>query len=307
LVSPAWGGHYNAIRRIPPSFPLGTVIVALSVRIRQRGFTLIELLVVIAVIGILVALTLPAVQQARSAARRAQCQNHLHQLALGLHNYHEAHRILPPGAIVVGPGLPVVFSGWGWGSMILPMMDQGPLYSQIDFRYGTAVGVNEPLLAQGLAAWKCPSDSADGQIPVFVGSHPPTTVATGNYCGVTGLLGPLSHVRFAMITDGLSQTLMLGERVNQPLTTGNQPYTSAWSGIVSKQDGYVFNSLPYTSAIATYPINFHKGGTQNFSSEHFGGAHFAIADGAVKFLSDSMDGNVFQALGTPDGGEVVDY
>lgn len=276
-------------------------------RRRSPGFTLIELLVVIAVIGVLMALTLPAVQQARAAARRAQCLNHLHQLGVALHNYHDTHRVLPAGAIVIGPSLPVVFSGWGWGAMILPMADQAPLYSQIDFHLWTAEGSNEPLLAEGVALWRCPSDPTEDGIPVNVGSHPTVEVATGNYCGVIGMLGPLSAVRFSAATDGLSQTLMLGERVNQPLTPGNPPFTTSWSGIIAKQDQYVFNSMPYTAATAANPINRHLGGTQNFSSRHAGGAHFTFGDGSVKFLSETIDVHVFQALGTPAGGEVVEY
>jgi prepilin-type N-terminal cleavage/methylation domain-containing protein/prepilin-type processing-associated H-X9-DG protein len=276
-------------------------------QIGRRGFTLVELLVVIAVIGVLLALALPAVQQARGAARRAQCQNHLHQLGLALHNYHDAHSILPPGAIVMGPGLLPVFSGWGWGALILPMTDQAPLYGRIDFNVWTAVGVNEPLLQQGLPVWRCPSDPSDESIAVTVGSYPTTQVATGNYCGSTGMLGPLSAVRFAQVTDGLSQTLMTGERVNQPLAPGNPPFTSSWCGIVSKPDQYVFNSMPYTSAVSSLMINSHLGGTQNFSSRHAGGAYFAFGDGSVRFLSENMDGNVYEALGTPNGGESIAY
>jgi hypothetical protein len=268
---------------------------------------LVELLVVIAVIGLLIALTLPAVQQARAAARRAQCQNHLHQLGLALHNYHDTHGILPPGAIVLGPGLLPVFSGWGWGAMILPMSDQALLYGRIDFNLGTAVGANEALLAQGIPARRCPSDAADDSIPVIVGAYPATQVATGNYCGSAGMIGPLSAIRFAAATDGLSQTLLVGERVNQPLTPGNPPFTSSWCGIVSKPDQYVFNSMPYSAAVASLPINGHLGSTQNFSSRHTGGAFFTFGDGSVKFLSENMDGNVYQALGTPNGGETIDY
>lgn len=274
---------------------------------RRFGFTLVELLVVIAIIGILLALTLPAVQQARAAARRAQCINKLHQIGLALHNYHDSMGILPPGAIVVGPGLPVVFSGWGWGTMLLPMVDQASLYNRIDFNLGTAVDANEALLATNVPLWRCPSDTIDDAISVTVPTYSTTQVATGNYCGSTDMLGPLSAVRFRNVTDGLSQTLMVGERVNQQQAPGNPPFTSSWIGIVSKRDQYVFNSTPYTAVVAVYPINFHLGTTQSFSSRHTGGTHFVFGDGSVKFLNETMDANVYQALGTPNGGEIVDF
>ena len=116
---------------------------------RYRGFTLIELLVVIAIIAILIALLLPAVQQAREAARRSQCKNNLKQLGLSMHNYHDTGRIFPPGFIRRGGGgLPGNWNqicttladnsavsntarGWAWGSMILPYIDQAPLYNTI--------------------------------------------------------------------------------------------------------------------------------------------------------------------------------
>src|SRR4029077_5854653 len=110
-------------------------------RARQTGFTLIELLVSLAIIGVLVALLMPAVQSARASARRIICQNQLPQLGLALPNYHDTHACFPPGSYVKGPSSPIQ-SGWGWGAMILPSIEQGALYQQINFGKGTAVGSN---------------------------------------------------------------------------------------------------------------------------------------------------------------------
>ncbi len=123
-------------------------------RIRHRGFTLIELLVVIAVIGVLIGLLLPAVQQAREAARRTQCQNNLKQIGLALLNYHETRGTLPAGYLAKGAwlsgvlyGYPQDFyvengPGWGWASMVLPELDQAPLYQAINFDWP----VGEPFI-----------------------------------------------------------------------------------------------------------------------------------------------------------------
>lgn len=269
---------------------------------RQRGFTLIELLVVIAVIGLLIALLLPAVQQAREAARRCTCKNQMHQFALALHNYHDAHTILPPGSLVLGPSF-MTMSGWGWGAMLLPYYEQTPLYSQLNFNAGTAVGGNRSLIGVRLGIMQCPSDPQPDQLTVQIPSHPDTAIATGNYVGCEGMLSAMSNVRFGHVTDGLSQTLLLGEREFLPSVNGSLSYTSAWSGIVSESDVYVFDSLPHVAATATQRLNSQ--GATAFSSRHTGGVHFALGDGAVRFLSESIDGDVFQALGTGRGGEVI--
>ncbi len=138
-------------------------------RIRKHGFTLIELLVVIAIIAILIALLLPAVQQAREAARRTQCRNNLKQLGLALHNYHDQANAFPPGWIGTNAA-GTSYSGWGWNVMILPQLDQAPLYNVLSPRFSSsfpylgAIGLPAVTTAMSdalktpLGALRCPSD-----------------------------------------------------------------------------------------------------------------------------------------------------
>jgi prepilin-type N-terminal cleavage/methylation domain-containing protein len=219
---------------------------------RRRGFTLIELLVVIAIIAVLAALLLPAVQQAREAARRAQCKNNLHQIGLALHNYHDIANTLPPGWI----GSPNGPNRWGWGTFILPQLDQGPLYNALasaqgmDVNSNLAVGFNavmttlpQPgLLQTALPVNRCPSDNGgptvDTPLPNgYMVMMPPMASATSfgrsNYAGVLGanfdwtvnfMMGPppvslrkgafywSSRRNFSDFTDGLSNTFLVGER-----------------------------------------------------------------------------------------------
>jgi prepilin-type N-terminal cleavage/methylation domain-containing protein len=124
-------------------------------KVKRRGFTLIELLVVIAIIAVLIALLLPAVQAAREAARRAQCKNHLKQLGLGLHNYHDVHNAFPAGYFRSNTA--------GWGAMVLPYIEAGTIYDRFDFNLllnNSSPSANATMIDEIIETFRCPSDSA---------------------------------------------------------------------------------------------------------------------------------------------------
>lgn len=135
---------------------------------RRSAFTLIELLVVIAIIAILIALLLPAVQQAREAARRTHCKSNLKQLGIALHNYHESHRTFPPG--YVSGSSPYAY---GWGTMLLPYIEQKSLYDSLNFGSVTAMPQN------ALVMYQCPSDNELG------GKATSSLTTAGGLTGVT--------------------------------------------------------------------------------------------------------------------------
>jgi prepilin-type N-terminal cleavage/methylation domain-containing protein len=160
---------------------------------RRRGFTLVELLVVIAIIGILVALLLPAVQSAREAARRMQCQNHVKQLALALHNYHDTNQLFPP-AITSGPSEdPTLYNTPrpGWTIAILPFIEQQSLYNAFDFTKPLSDVANLPGRSTRLSFMACPSE-ANGKIAC---SRAGGGWARGNYAANVGMVNPKSTAK----------------------------------------------------------------------------------------------------------------
>src|SRR5689334_21083210 len=151
--------------------------------VRKRGFTLIELLVVIAIIGVLVSLLLPAVQQAREAARRTQCKNNLKQWGLAIHNYHDVHGVFPPGACSISGG-----RGASMYPMMFPYLDQAPLYNQLNFfvpMYNDARNV--PMTYTIIPAFICPTSTAS---PIYNYNGGTTTIyqqhAMTDYVGIAG-------------------------------------------------------------------------------------------------------------------------
>lgn len=298
----------------------------------RRGFTLIELLVVIAIIAVLVAILLPAVQQAREAARRSTCTNNLKQVGLALHNYHDIHKTLPSGWIGVDgatrlPSAHEGGSGAGWAMMILPMMDQGALFGKFDPQLPISDAANASVARQFLPAYICPSDAASVQTwDIDEEGSPGTKLATlarANYVGSFGTVeidlcenapgvAPVSSTGqcisdgafyhnsrngFHDFTDGMSSTFFVGERKSFP----SAPFYSTWVGSVPEGE----ESFARILGVFDHTPNHPAAHLEDFSSTHVGGAQFVLADGHVKFVSENIDGEVYRAVGTIRGREIV--
>jgi prepilin-type N-terminal cleavage/methylation domain-containing protein len=292
---------------------------------KNRGFTLIELLVVIAIIAILIALLLPAVQQAREAARRSTCKNNLKQIGLALHNYHDIYKMFPPGAVPKVSGTSGYQGNeehWGWMAFILPQIDQQPLFTQLGVNrrtladVGRALGSNTNALNTAfpsLSVFQCPSDTTGPRLKAgmrrnhfngngFPGGNrfrPPTS----NYIGVcgykdvnrpsnystnpnNGMLYNRSRVAFRDITDGSSNTFIVGER-EQRCGAGT------WIGNRNPGGGGT-HGADYQFGRISVPLNDPSNSgaqrcTDGFSSAHVSGGHFLFCDGRIQFISENIN------------------
>ncbi len=282
----------------------------------RSAFTLVELLVVIAIIGVLIALLLPAIQSAREAARRMQCANNLKQVGIALQMHHDAKKHLPAGWLAFDPATgqpdPEGEPGWGWAAMILPFMEEGNLAAQIDYRLPIADPKNKPARDKLVTIYRCPSDPGEDTFSLDKedGSGPLFDLPKANYVGVFGNFdvedplpglkpgegnGVFYHNRklqYREIRDGLSKTLVVGERYSR---NGG----STWTGMISGAE----EAAERTVGIADDMFNHLDGHVGDFGSEHAGACQFLFADGSVDTLVDTMDLAVFKALCTRAGGE----
>jgi len=298
-------------------------------RVIRRGFTLVELLVVIAIIAVLIGLLLPAVQQVRAAAARAKCESNLKQIGLALHSYHDSYGVFPDGFHTVANGVGNLTQGlinpsdpgWGWGVYILPWLEQVDLYNELDpiahaatyGSFGDLTGVTGQLVQKSLNIYLCPANNEPLLNPNR-GFH-----ATSNYAGISGshyasqdevgadnngVFFQNSGISMIMITDGLSNTAMIGERALGPLATFSfsttPPYASSpttvdyigciWSGCYARPyDASTVRSLSSDAGDGGQDLTDLINGTDPwaFSSYHPGGANFLFADGSVHFISAS--------------------
>jgi prepilin-type N-terminal cleavage/methylation domain-containing protein/prepilin-type processing-associated H-X9-DG protein len=299
----------------------------------RSAFTLVELLVVIAIIGILVALLLPAVQAAREAARRMQCANHLKQIALASHNYHDTYKTLPPGWMLKGSG---GIALWSWGAFVQKFIEGQSAADAMSIGdtwldnngVNDAITLHPGILQTPVAVFRCPSDTAK-ELNIdrpLKGTFP---IATSNYIGCNSALEPApfrgssysvswkgvfvepGH-SFRDILDGTSNTLAFGERRWQIKQSGGgsaivlvgasmvygRRRLSTTSGL-----GYVADVVGggVTLINASHSAVAFSGSSarvrQGFSSQHPGGAQFALADGSVRFVSETIDAKGFDATG----------
>jgi prepilin-type N-terminal cleavage/methylation domain-containing protein/prepilin-type processing-associated H-X9-DG protein len=289
-------------------------------RARRQAFTLIELLVVIAIIAILIALLLPAVQQAREAARRTQCKNNLKQLGLALHNYHDTYEVFPPQSIAWQFCRPmperatsgnVVNWQWGWGTMLLPFVEQSGLYNALApdgcrFPEVTTLYDGRPLLQQPLSVHTCPSDAGPALNPYFrdqaKSNYPASQIIIALNRRSNQQVSPRfsASVRIRDITDGTTNTFLLTERKLRLEPEGQRAVAAALYGRPGTSDvAQVFHGKYPPNFTDAAPItsttDAGAGDTDcnrfTPSSYHPGGAHFTLCDGSVRFVSDNIASN----------------
>jgi len=319
-----------------------------SLKRAMSAFTLVELLVVIAIIGVLVALLLPAVQTARESARRMQCGNNLKQLSLAMQMHHDTYLKLPAGGDKQS-GVRYVI---GWPYAIFPFIEQKAMRDQIDgftsnavftvmpWRFLTAPHYGDnPLYTNSMSVFRCPSSELGKKSPDAWKSDPEVNAvnqaalhyrANGGsatselvqgtqsrhaWYSKSGVIYPNSVVRFADITDGTTNTLLMGETSS---AFGRKLVSQSWGGIQPWTWGY-YNYASLASPpddnigwlmidhkVVTYPIGYTGSYFTNetpFTSVHPNGVNTVFVDGSVRFLTKNMPLTVLQAMATRGWGE----
>ena len=307
---------------------------------RRGGFTLVELLVVIAIVGVLIGLLVPAVQAARESSRRVVCRNNLKQIGLALHNHIDAKKCLPAGYVSSilldgddgGPG-------WAWGSQILPYIEQSALHQLVDATVPIDGIAAAAVRTKIVPTFVCPSDSRLEpiiDIPQIGSNRVLCQMASASYVGSAGTVRPTCIIcrdRFdgvfgrnrpvepRELMDGLSNTLAVGERANEwagATMWGVVPR----SKLLDHQHPGEYAAGPAYVLGTTFKDGFNieegvmddhammQSYAESFGSVHPGGCHFAFCDGGVRFVFDTVDPGVMNALATRDGvakgGNLVD-
>lgn len=305
---------------------------------KRAGFTLIELLVVIAIIAVLLGLLLPAIQKVRAAASMMSCQNNLKQIGLAFHNYHGQNGKLPPGYVATGAyvdGINDTTPGWGWGTMILPYLEQNALYEQFNlslpiqsvaaaqtafvktFVCPTDITPGGPFSVTGLtfnAICNAPPSSyaacCGGGLTTAYATADATEAASGNGCFFRN-----SGVRLTDITDGTTSTIFVEERA---FANAQGTWVGAINSGYCQQGQYNANAVAGKAGQGASDLVLIHATTNNNStgrnlddaaSMHTGGSNFLMADGSVHFVrsiqSGTTDSTTLSYMGTINCGETI--
>ena len=299
-----------------------------------RGFTLVELLVVIAIIGVLIALLLPAIQAAREAARRVSCVNNLAQLGVALENYQSARNVLPPGTIDKQGPIHNVPQGYqmSWIVQLLPYIEENVMFKQIDFSVGVYDEKNAQVRAVQLAQFTCPSDPGPNRngtalpgvkVPLVDNGEPyhpalPGTYALSSYAGChndvetpidvtnNGVLFLNSHIREMDVTDGLTHTIYVGEKLRDDKDLGWMSGTRA-----TLRNAGTALAPAWTRGVKTDEPSEAEAKAGDLFVGGFGSAHpqvcnFLFGDGRVQSIAKDVELKVLQQLANRADGELLD-
>ncbi|EAQ78066.1 DUF1559 domain-containing protein [Blastopirellula marina] len=312
--------------------------VVRSRRGNRWAFTLVELLVVIAIIGVLIALLLPAVQQAREAARRMQCRNNFKQTALALHMYHDTHGVFPPGAIYssstgCGGG---TRKGFSWSAFILPMLEETALYNNLDFKKdyylqvlasgSTSIYTTKGNIGEVVSAYICPSDPhgeqrvANSGVNAYEGANGADTDDAGptNLSGVADAVQRLCGTG-ATETNFQSDLSLAGGILHAHSKTSFGKIKDGTSNTLligenqnfGPSKGVLWASVNLAdtrngiNGVQTGPGSSYFSRSYPFSSAHPGGCHFALADGSAHFVSQNIAQATLEALANKADGNVI--
>ena len=282
----------------------------------HSGFTLIELLVVIAIIGVLVGLLLPAVQQAREAARRTSCNNNLKQIGLALHSYNDVNKELPTLCLDLPATATGTVHAWSWAAGLLPFLEENALYDSAGVATGTDPNSKATEIATAISGFMCPSDvtptiqtaapwswwnSRSGNNKAaksnYVAAHDHRAARNVKYGFTTTQPSGAFHferaTKFAYVTDGTSSSIAVGERCANP---GGQRVVATWAA--SDNNNHTRNVMYDVAGAGVEKINTGASWNfpQSFSSDHPGGAQFVYLDGSVHFLNENIGHNTSNAV-----------
>lgn len=320
---------------------------------RRKAFTLIELIVVIGILAVLMGLLLPAIQKAREAASRIKCANQMKQMGLALHTRYSDMGRLPPAYSIVSsipgappPAAPVpqthqpykadwprptvfiqpMWPGWGWATLLLPYLEQAPLYQAIDQTIPTTANQLQQLRNTTLSIYTCPSDSSTGEFVILTQFNTWwANAATNSYAACfgaggdldnaptdgTGLFAQNSSYQWGDVSDGLSNTMAIGERAALFVQT-------PWMGVFDQGTVRTTPGAPVFSSIVHPPpsmvmarfnnkaINDPWSEPYDFFTPHFSGVmNIVFADGSVRQFYPSTSVDVLRAIATRAGNESI--